>query len=140
MNYIFFNAEMVKQIKTGRKTEARRPVVAFKRCCYGKPGNVLLVLRRTPFSAFLRDKFPKMFRKFFWIWYETKIEIVSLKQKKLKQYIDFEKEGFETLALFSMEEKKEMFYEYWDKIYGDTYYQSRFNPTVWVIEFKVVGK
>ena len=75
-----------------------------------------------------------------WIWYETKIEIVSLKQKKLKQYIDFEKEGFETLALFSMEEKKEMFYEYWDKIYGDTYYQSRFNPTVWVIEFKVVGK
>ena len=93
MNYIFFNAEMVKQIKTGRKTETRRPVVAFKRCCYGKPGNVLLVLRRTPFSAFLRDKFPKMFRKFFWIWYETKIEIVSLKQKKLKQYIDFEKEG-----------------------------------------------
>jgi len=141
--YIFFNEEMIEKIKSGKKTQTRRPIRKLV-CCYGKPGDRLLLIKRTPASAYMRDHFPRLFSRFFFWWIEGAVEVVSIEAKPLKKYIDLKAEGFDfdpkTSRLFfnGPAQERERFFEYWDKIYGNTIYKSINNPPVWVIEFKVV--
>lgn len=118
MKTIKFRDDMIELIKSGRKTQTRRPYVKNK-APKGFLGE-LITIEGT----------------------DTVIKITHLGKELLHdiKWPDYDREGVRIGTTFAdmRDYHRIAFIDLWDEFYGDTKYKWEDNPVVWVYEFEVV--